>query len=165
MPLFHRGAVLVMDTFLMSGQEGVKNLVQERWFSLMLYILLKQRHMLAADIAPDTYLSQNLSLSLSPSLSPILPPSVAVESSFRKVTCVYPSWNISVRRAVPVFTQHFPSFSIPLSNIHAVVQKKFHCSYKVNPNRPYYPNTSHCQPFTVTHWWSQMYCCLPEPIL
>ena len=124
-------------------------------FSLVSLFLLKQSILLCAEIMPWTVAwikISFISLYLSHALSLLPPPSFSPKSSCPKFTCDDPGGHISARRAVQVFTQHFPSFSIPLSNIHAVVQKKFHCSYKVNPNRPYYPNTSHCQPLMVNSW-------------
>ena len=159
-PIFQWWTVILMDIFLESGQEGVMNLVQECWFFLCGGYPLKHRHLLGTEIVQVYLLESKSHFSLYPHLSP----SLSFKSSYPKFPCCDPGWNISARRAVQSLHNLFPSSSDPLSNIQAVVQKEFLCSYKDIPTQPSHPESSRCQPFKVTCWPSHMYCGLRGPI-
>ena len=121
-----------MHTFLESGQDGVKDMVQYSWFSLVLDKLLKFRLMLGNEILPplnknhlslSPSLSVSLSLSLSLSLSPLLPPSPSLKSSCHNATGGDLGWHISARRAIQIFTHIFHLSSNLLSTTQAVILK------------------------------------------
>ena len=83
------GAVILMDTFLDSGQEGVKNLVQEHcfFFFLLLNILLKNRHILVAETMPWTVIWIKIS---------IIPLSLSLNFSFIHILLYLPSQSLPV---------------------------------------------------------------------
>ena len=53
-PVFHRGALIVMDTFLKLGPEGLKKLVQECWLITCVQHAPEMSHLLRAEILPWT---------------------------------------------------------------------------------------------------------------
>ena len=99
------------DTFLESGQEGLKNLVQECWiFPCVRYPPETQTSSWPWYHALDCCLNQNILY-----LSPFLAPLISLESSCPMFTSGDPGWTISDRIAVQVFTQYFPSvFQSPI---------------------------------------------------
>lgn len=127
-PYFQRGAVILMDTFVLSGQEGMNNLVQVAGFCLVLDIVLKHRHLLGVEIMPCTLTWIKIScLSLSLSLSLTLSPHFYLlqfisNPSASYLPVVIPD-EISTRKSVQSLPNVFPQSSNPISNIKVVVQK------------------------------------------
>ena len=121
---FQRGAVLVMDTFLESGQDGVKMLHKSPGIPLVSNILLKYKHLIGNEIVPWTVACIKItfiSYTLSP--SPLLPHSLSLKSSCHNATCGDPGWHISARKAVQVFAKNFHQSSNLLSNIQLFILK------------------------------------------
>ena len=111
LPLFP--AVLVMYTFLESGQECLKISYKSPSISPLSKILLKHRHVHGHEIVP--WIVACITNHISISLSPILPPSLYLESSWSKFNCGHPGGHISVNIVVRVFTQYFTSlFQSPI---------------------------------------------------
>lgn len=89
-----------MHTFLESGQDGVKDMVQYSWFSLVLDKLLKFRLMLGNEILPP--LNKN-HLSLSPSLSVSLSLSLSLSLSWEEEESDYfRTWYLHVGYAISI---------------------------------------------------------------
>jgi len=155
-----------MGTFIESCQEGVKNVVQESWFFPDVGYPLKiarcwdhalydclNKNLLYLPLSLKYSLSLCLSLlhSLSNYSVPRIPGVILVELSD-------PGESSSL---YPLF-----SFMVQSSNqTKIVVQKQFFCmNIHIFKHGTSYPNSSHCQPFTITFWQLNVYCSIPNLI-
>ena len=155
-----------MDEFLTSGPSRVKILGQECFFFFLV---------------ADTYLKQIfdrhgrlywiiawikdslITLSLFPSISSTFPLTTYPSFTFSwtlcpKYNCGYPGCNISIRITSKSLPHIFPPSSYSLSNIQPVVHKELPLSYRDITSWPSNPNSSHCQPCTVTRWPPHLIC-------
>ena len=159
------GKMIVMDTFLESGQEWVNNLVQVCFFfPSVCYPPETQKHAWCWDPAIDSCFNWNLiylCLYFSPSQS---------QPHFHSCSCSH-SHSLSIQLHLLHFISNPPAqwlpvmimddisqpgeqskslpnifspSSYPLSNMQVLVHKEFLCRYTVIPPRASYPHASHC---------------------
>ena len=157
-PIFQRGAVIVMDIILESGQ-GVKNLVQECWFFLCVgYHTETQTHAWRWDHAWTVSWINLTSLSLSLSL-----PSTSTSFSLSRILLpqIYLWWSWMKYLSQECSPSLYPKFSLPLQTHYQIIKwwSRKNSSVVIETSKSDIQLIFFsCQSFTLTYWARHLYC-------